>query len=105
MRSITATDAGKQIALNTGESFDVVLAGNPTTGYQWEVDSLDTSVVKQVGAATYEPSGTAMGSGGQFTFQLQAVARGETPLKLIYHRPFEKKTPPVQAYEVTLIVQ
>jgi inhibitor of cysteine peptidase len=105
MRSITAADAGKQVALSVGESCQVVLAGNPTTGYQWEVVSLDTAVVKQVSAATYAPSGTAMGSGGQFTFQFKAVAPGQTPLKLIYHRPFEKETPPVQTCEVTLIIR
>ena len=105
MRSITAADAGKQVALSVGESFDVVLAGNPTTGYQWEVANLDSTIVKQVGAAAYEPSGTAMGSGGKFTFQFKTVAAGQTPLKLIYHRPFERKTPPVQTCEVTLIVR
>jgi inhibitor of cysteine peptidase len=105
MRSITAADAGKQVALSVDESCQVVLAGNPTTGFQWEVTRLDTAVVKQVGAATYEPSGTAMGSGGQFTFQLQAVAPGQTLLKLIYHRSFEKGTPPAQIYEVTLTVR
>ena len=105
MRSITAADAGKQVALSVGESFDVVLAGNPTTGNQWEVTELDTSIAKQVGVATYEPSGTAMGGSGQFTFQFKTVAAGRTPLKLIHHRPFEKKTPPVETCEVTLIVR
>ncbi len=105
MRSITAAEAGKQVALSVGESFSVVLTGNPTTGYQWELASLDTSIVKQVGAAAYEPSGTAMGSGGQFTFQFKTVAAGQTTLKLIYHRPFEKKTPPLETCEVTLIVR
>ncbi len=105
MRTITVDDAGKQIVLKVGELCAVVLAGNPTTGYQWEVVSLDASIVKQVGAARYEPSGASMGGGGQFTFQFRAMTPGQMPLKLIYQRPFEKDTPPAQIYEVTLIVQ
>jgi inhibitor of cysteine peptidase len=105
MRVITTAEAGQQVALSVGESREVVLAGNPTTGYQWEVASLDTSIVKPIDAATYEPSGTAMGSGGQFTFRIQAVAPGQTSLKLVYRRPFEKETPPIQTFEVALIVK
>jgi len=105
MRFITMADTGSQVALSMGEPCEVVLAGNPTTGYQWEVINLDTSVVKQIGTAKYEPSGTAMGSSGQFIFQFQAIALGQTPLQLAYHRSFEKATPPVQAFEVTLIVR
>jgi predicted secreted protein len=105
MRSITLADAERQVALSVGESVDVVLAGNPTTGYQWKVARLDTSIVKQIGEADYKPSSSAVGAGGHFTFQFRAVSAGQTPLKLVYLRPFEKDAPPVQTFEVIILVK
>lgn len=105
MQTITIADAGNQIALNAGESFDVVLAGNPTTGYQWEVAESDASIVKQADKAKFESSSTAIGAGGHFTFRFTAVGAGQTPLQLVYRRPFEKGTPPVQTFEIRVVVK
>jgi len=105
MRSITAADAGSQVALRVGESCDVVLVGNPTTGFQWEVARLDTSIVKQVGDAAYEPASSAIGAGGHFTFHFRAVGLGQTPVQLVYRRSFEKNAPPAQTFEIQVVVK
>jgi len=105
MQSITLADAGRQIALGKGESVAVTLAGNPTTGYQWEVVELDKSIVKPLGDMTFERSGTALGAGGQATWHFQGVRAGQTSLKLVYRRPFEKQAPPTQTFEVQIVVK
>ncbi len=105
MRSITAADAGRQVALRVGEPCDVALVGNPTTGYYWEVAKLNTSIVKQLGDAAYEPAGSASGAGGRFTFHFQAVGLGQTPVQLVYRRSFEKNAPPAQTFEIQVVVK
>ena len=105
MQSVTLADAGRQVALSVGESVAVVLAGNPTTGYQWEVVALDESIVKQLGRGTFEPSSTALGAGGQLTLRFQGAGAGQTSLKLVYRRPFEKHTPPAQTFEIQVVVK
>ena len=104
-QSLTEADAGRSIGLRVGDKLEVTLPGNPTTGFQWEVGSLDTSVLKPIGEPEYKPSSNALGSGGQFTFHFEAVTPGQTTLQLIYHRPFEKDTPPAQTFEVTVTVK
>ena len=104
-KKIGEPDNGSTVTLHTGDQLDITLAANPTTGYQWEIAAGDAAVVKLVGGPEYAPGGSALGSGGKTTFHFEAVAPGQTTLKLIYHRPFEKNTPPVNTFEVTVVVK
>ncbi|MEQ1558122.1 MAG: protease inhibitor I42 family protein [Methyloglobulus sp.] len=45
---LTENDSGKTIELKVGDDLEVVLAGNPTTGYVWEVSSLDSTILKLI---------------------------------------------------------
>ena len=104
-RKLSEQDDGGTVTLGIGEQLDITLAANPTTGYQWEVASGDSAVLKQVGEPVYTADSAALGSGGTMTFHFVALAPGQTTLKLVYHRPFEKDTPPVQTFEITAVVK
>ncbi len=104
-KKLTKADNGRQLEVQQGDRFVVTLAGNPTTGYQWKVASVDTAIAKQIGAAQFEPASTAVGAGGILTLQFQAVGAGQTKLTLVYQRPFDKQTPPAQTFEVTVVVK
>jgi inhibitor of cysteine peptidase len=103
--NLSEKDAGSTVQLRAGDTLEVVLEGNPTTGYQWEVGAGDTAVIKQVGEAQFQPDTSAIGSPGKITLRFTAVAAGQTALKLIYHRPFEQNVPPVKTFEVTVVVK
>ena len=103
--TLTEQDAGHTVEVRPGGLLDVTLDGNPTTGYQWEVDSVDSAVLKQVGEPTFKADSTAVGSGGKVTLHFQGIAAGQTTLKLIYHRSFEKNVPPAKTFEVTVTVK
>ena len=105
IQSLTEADAGRSIELRAGDALEVTLPGNASTGFQWEVKSVDTSILKPGGEPEFKASSNALGSSGQFTLRFGAVAPGQTQLQLIYHRPFEKDTPPAQTFEVTVTVK
>jgi len=88
-----------------GDTLEIVLKGNPTTGYMWEVASVDTTVLSQVCEPEFRPKSDARGSGGKIIMRFKAVSVGHTLLKLIYHRPFEKNKPPIRVFSVTVIVK
>jgi inhibitor of cysteine peptidase len=98
-------DAGKSVELGVGNKLEIVLEGNPTTGYSWEVGSVDETVLKLAGEPEFKSESRAVGAGGVFTFRFEAVAAGQTALQLIYHRPFEKDTPPIETFEVSVAVK
>ena len=102
---LSEEDAGSTVELRVSDTMEVVLDGNPTTGFLWETAAVDASVLKQLGEPEFEPDTNLIGSGGKFTFRFEAVASGQTLLKLVYHRPWEKDVPPEETFEVTVIVQ
>ncbi len=103
-KPFTEKDNGKTVNLSTDDPFEVVLKGNPTTGYTWELEPFDTTVVKQLGEPNYQAERQAIGAGGLYTFRFQSVADGQTTLKFIYHRTFEKEIPPIQTFELKVVV-
>jgi inhibitor of cysteine peptidase len=102
---LSEEDAGSTVELRVGDTMEVVLDGNPTTGFSWETAAVDASVLKQLGEPGFEPATALIGSGGKFTFRFEAVASGQTLLKLVYHRPWEKDVPPEKTFEVNVTVQ
>ena len=98
-------DTGSTAELRVGDTMEVVLDGNPTTGFSWETAAVDASVLKQLGEPGFEPYTNLIGSGGKFTFRFEAVASGQTLLRLIYHRPWETEVPPEKTFKVTVVVQ
>ena len=103
--TIDAADAGTTVDLRPADVLVVELEGNPTTGYSWEVETIDTAVLELVGEPEFEPDSDAVGAGGMVTLRVNAVDAGESPLKLIYHRPFEQGVEPLETFEVRVVVE
>jgi len=102
---LSEADAGRQVELHVGDILELTLPVNPTTGYQWETSDLDSAILRPVGEQTFEPSSNAVGSGGEVTLRFEAIGTGQTALKLILRRPFEKDVSPIQMFEAIVIVQ
>jgi inhibitor of cysteine peptidase len=102
---LSEADAGSTVQLSVGEGMELVLDGNPTTGFLWETAAVDASVLRQLGEPDFQPDTELLGSGGKFTFRFEAVASGQTLLQLVYHRPWETDVPPEKTFEVTVMVQ
>lgn len=102
---LTEEDAGSTVRLAIGDTVEVVLDGNPTTGFTWETAALDESVLKQLGQPEFQPESELIGAGGEFTFRFEAVGSGQTTLQLVYHRPWETHVARERTFEVTVEVE
>jgi inhibitor of cysteine peptidase len=91
--------------LRVGDTLELAFESNPTTGYQWEVTELNPDVLRPLGEEFVAPASDLLGAPGKQFFRFEAVAPGETPLKLIYHRSFEPEVPPEQTYQVRIFVK
>ena len=98
----TADDDGTSIVLEPGESFSVVLPGNATTGYSWQVEGIDASILSAA-EPVYVSDSELVGAGGVYTFTFTAAAAGETELRLVYLRPWEQ-VEPLQTFTMTVTV-
>ncbi len=93
---------GQTVNFNAGDEIVLELQGNITTGYSWSIQALDEQYLQQQGEEEYESQSELIGAGGTSTFRFKALQSGQTTLKLIYSRPFEKDTPPEKTFEVVV---
>jgi inhibitor of cysteine peptidase len=103
--SIGEAENGKTVEINAGDMLKISLAGNPTTGYNWYVSSVDTQVLAQVGDPSFVASSNAMGAGGIITLTFQAPIVGQTSLQLQYKRAWETGVAPLQTYSLMVVVK
>ena len=85
---ITKANDGGVVSVSKGDNFEVVLSGNPTTGYQWQIAETDESLLSSSGSL-YTQDSNAIGSGGTYRFQFKAIATGDVHLRLVYKRSWE----------------
>lgn len=102
---LSSADAGSQVEAAVGQQIVIRLEGNPTTGYTWEPQDLDTSLVEQVGETEFKSSSPGLvGAGGTQTLTFQALAAGTTELTLVYHRPWEEGVAPIETFTIRLTI-
>jgi len=88
------TQAGGEIAVTKGETFEIVLTSNPSTGFVWTVaEAPDTAVVTLEDQAYEKPDSSAMGAPGTERFTFKAVGAGATTMALKYARPSDPDSP------------
>ena len=102
---LTEADSGKTVNMKIGGCLNIVLEGNPTTGYIWKESSRTAPVLKQYKRMEFVPQSKLIGAGGKCTFYYKAAARGGTELKLVYHRPWEKSVKPLRVFNVKVTVK
>jgi inhibitor of cysteine peptidase len=104
--TLRETDGGRTVELKRGDTLIVELEGIPTTGFQWEVTSVNEAVLKQEGDPEYKDSEPGrMGGGGLLIFSFKALGTGRTELKMVYHQPWEKDTLPAKTFDINVVVE
>lgn len=91
---------GQTIHVSPGERFAVVLAGNPSTGYTWQV-SVDERYLELL-AQDFEPEGQGVGAGGQEVFTFRALATGQATITCEYRRPWDRAARDLASFEVQI---
>jgi predicted secreted protein len=76
--------------IKVGEIYNVVLKGNPSTGYLWQYTTENDNVVK-LDKESFSPDSTLTGADGTFTWKFIALQPGETKLSFKYYRPWESE--------------
>lgn len=91
------------VRASAGETFQVTLPGNATTGFRWEFTPAPQNVsMVDLVSATYEASTTSAGAPGLHRFEFLALRAGRTELRFAYRRSWETKEPREQK---TIVVE
>jgi len=101
---LSENDSGKTVEINASNELELILPGKSTTGYVWEVSSLDLNIL-ELSETRFIASDKAIGAGGIEIIKLHPIATGKSKVKLIFHKPFEKNELPLKTFEVTVIIK
>jgi C1A family cysteine protease/predicted secreted protein len=105
---LSAQDDSRQIELREGQVLVVSLESNLSTGYMWEVEEADETIVRQTGKIEFELESHALGAPdllgapAKQILRFEAVAAGQTTLRLAYHRPWEKDVEPARTFSLQM---
>ena len=101
--SFTEADSGKTFETSPGAAFDIHLKGNYTTGYSWNIASCDKNIIQPAGSKYTPSQPQRVGSGGIHHYTFNIVGKGQTTLKITYHRVWEKDVTPAQTFTLQII--
>ncbi|VVB88714.1 Chagasin family peptidase inhibitor I42 [uncultured archaeon] len=97
--------------LTKGQTLNVTLEANPSTGYSWEVVELNNNILRQIGEPEYQQISNftsehpVVGAPVMQNFRFEIINTGQTTLKLVYRRPWEKDAAPSNNFSVDLVVR
>lgn len=97
--TLTERDDGGNVHTQVGDTIELHLAENATTGYRWEPDDLDSHIF-ELAAATADYPSRAIGSGGDVQFRIKVRAAGGAMLRLKYWRRWEGDAGVVKRFSV-----
>lgn len=104
--SLGASDNGAILALQVGQSFDVTLTENGSTGFQWGIKELNQDVVRFDGKTTDNsacPPG-GVGCPSQATFRFTGIQSGAVTLLMHYSQPWSPNSP-AQVFRADIVVR
>lgn len=91
---------GELIYLQAGQTVELILASNMSTGYSWQYTAQpDASILEEI-KNDYRQEIQFPGAPGEQFWVFKGTGPGTTTLVLGYQRPWEKETAPLKTYSL-----
>lgn len=96
---------GQERTFAAGETFEICLGENPTTGHRWRIDFKAPAVVALIGDH-FEAGGAGLpGAGGVHRWLFRAESPGTERLAFSYRRPWDENAAPARTFAVLIRVE
>jgi inhibitor of cysteine peptidase len=102
MQILTAADSGQEVSVAVGETIEIELAENPTTGYRWRLDCRPAAVFQSVSDSFQ--AGKRSGEEGVHRWVLRAMNAGSGKISGQYQRSWAPDAPPARTFFITICV-
>jgi predicted secreted protein len=97
MHQFSENDNGREIEIPMGESIEVNLRDNPTTGFKWRFKS-NGEPICTLATEFFSGQGISPGQGGTRHWQFKIVTPGTATIELLYTRSWQPEAPPARRY-------
>ena len=100
----------KEVQVNAGDSFEIALCSNPTTGFQWSetANISDQTVLQQTNHQFFPPEAKGkgkVGAAGKDVWSFKALKEGASTISMEYSRPWEGGEKGEWTFELTVLVK
>ncbi len=102
---VTDSDKGSTIHLKTGDTLEVRMSANPTTGFMWYLKKESTRLLKLTGQTQTEATEPGVGRPVFQVFEFLAKQPGDGVLLLHYVRSWDPPLPDEQQFQVHVVVE
>jgi inhibitor of cysteine peptidase len=100
--SLGLEDDGGRFPIGVGTTVSVRLPETPSTGFRWEVESVDPTLLQPLGSDFELTRPATFGSGGIRRFAFQALAPGVVEFSLRHWQSWEGPSSVTRRFRVTL---
>ena len=102
---ITDAKKGGEVHLKTGDTLELRLKSNPSTGFMWYVQPKSTPLLKLLRQSQTEPAKSGVGRPVFQVFIFEPRRSGEGTLQLHYVRSWEKPAPNEDQFEIHVVIK
>jgi predicted secreted protein len=102
---ITQQDQGGTFEAYEGDEIVIRLEENLTTGYQWEMEAIDSPVLELLDSEYSSDPEILMGSGGTRTLRFRAKSSGSQQVRLSLRRSWDPEDVAVERFDVNIGVK
>ena len=96
---------GNKFEMGLGDTIRVILEEIPTSGYKWQIVSVDNEILSVLESEFLPNSGNAIGGGGSRVFMFKAKSLGNTTIKLALRREWEPEQFSIDNHHLQIIVK
>jgi inhibitor of cysteine peptidase len=100
--NLDRSDGGRTCSGSPGDVVVIRLDETPTSGFRWQVDECDLSVLRPAGDSFRPAEGAGTGGGGTREFRFAVVGARRGGVRLALRRAWESESPPADRFEATI---
>ena len=104
MVQVDQSSNNKETKLAVGQTLEISLPENPTTGFRWELKAAGDPACAPRGD-TFDAPSPGVGKSGTRRWRFEAVAKGTGKIELAYRRTWEQDKPPAETFRLTVRVE
>ena len=104
-KTITDADNGGTVHLKVGDTLELRLKANPSTGFMWYLQKNSTHLLKLTAQSQTEPPEPGVGRPVFRVFEFQSKQPGEGVLLLHYVRSWDPPLPDEQQFHIHVMIE
>ncbi len=102
---VSDADKGGVVHLKAGDTLEVRLRANPTTGFMWYIEKESTPLLKLIHQTQTDVTEPGVGRPVFQVFQFEPRRSGDGVLRLHYVRSWEPPSPGDEQFEIHVVIE